>query len=131
MKQKINNVVERHLIGTDFIMYKFNPPSESKDVIRRQPLRNVKHTFVLDNSSSMSHYSRDAPQPLDEVLSNETSIDSIGESCQNHATFDSDVFLLEFEESFEIKMNRLLRPYFIAFQFALFMRKNWSKKTGR
>ena len=67
-----------------------------------------------------------SPKPLDDVLSNEPSIDFIRETCQNYATFNNVMFEDDFKVSFENKMERIVRPYFMTFQFALLLREQWS-----
>jgi len=63
-----------------------------------------------------------SPRPIDDILSDEPTIESIRETCQNYAEFDNDVFTNVFGVSWTAYVNNSLMTYREAYEAALLLR---------
>ncbi len=66
--------------------------------------------------------SENSPKPLDDLLSNEPTIESIRESCQDFAEFDEAKFVLFFGLNVHEYVTNVLKPYFLAYELGLLIR---------
>ncbi len=113
-------VLARNFKG--YLLFSTNEEKKNSDAIAPNAQPNTKKMAIKLLQRLFGITSDNSPKPIDDVLSDEPTIESIRANCQNYADFDEALFEQEFDNNFDDAMYKMLFPYVIAYRFALQIR---------